>query len=90
MRAPILMIGLFQAALVMACDRSQPRSEPARERANMADVAKSASPVALGRVGGRPASDTQASAQAGEIDPWSRPTASDAGSRLIVHRPSEH
>ena len=84
MRAQILVIGLLQAALLMACDRSQSRSESTPERAGMVDQAKSASPVALGNVGGRPRSDTQASAPADEVETWARPTGWDTGSRLIV------
>jgi hypothetical protein len=54
------------------------------ERRDAAANAKSASPVALGAVGGRPASDTQASAGESEINPWARPTEFEAGARLIV------
>jgi len=50
----------------------------------MVDQAKSASPVAMGNVGGRPRSDTQASAPADEVETWARPTGWDTGSRLIV------
>jgi hypothetical protein len=83
-RAQILMIGLLQAALLMACERSQPHSESTREPRDMADEARPASPVRLGAVGGRPASDTQTSAQAGELEAWTRRTGLEAGSRLIV------
>ena len=82
MRAQTFMIGLLQAALLTACDSSRPRSESAAERGRMVDEAKSATPVAVGAVGGRPASDTQASA--GEVESWDRPAGFDNGSRLIV------
>jgi hypothetical protein len=72
-RAQILLIGLLQAALLMACDRSQSRSESTPDRPGMVDQAKSASPVALGK-----------SAQADEVETWARPTGLDIGSRLIV------
>ncbi len=84
MRAQILVIGLLQAALLMACDRSQTRSESTPDRPGTVDQAKSASPVALGNVGERPRSDTQPSAQAEEVETWARPTGWDTGSRLIV------
>jgi Domain of unknown function (DUF4349) len=83
-RAQTMVIGLLQAALLMACERSQPRSESTRDRRDIVDEAKPASPVDLGSVGGRPASDTQASTEAGELETWSRPTSFDAGSRLII------
>jgi Domain of unknown function (DUF4349) len=83
-RAQTVVIGLLQAALLMACDRSLPRSESTPERPALADEAKSVSPMALGKVGGRPASDTQAAARADEVETWARPTDFDPGSRLIV------
>jgi Domain of unknown function (DUF4349) len=83
-RAQILVIGLLQAALLMACDRFQSRSESTPDRPATVDQAKAASPVALGNVGGRPRSDTQASAQTDEVETWARPTGLDIGSRLIV------
>jgi len=82
-RAQTVVIGLLQAALLMACDRSQPRSDSAPERRRI-EEANSASPVALGAVGGRPASDTQASAHPGEVESWARPFSFDTESRLIV------
>ena len=84
MRAQIVVIGLLQTALLMACERSQSHSESTPERHGVVDQTKSASPVALGAVGGRPASDTQASAQAEELETWTRPTGFDTGTRLIV------
>jgi Domain of unknown function (DUF4349) len=84
-RAQILLIGLLQAALLIACDHPQSRSEESiPDRPGMVDEAKSASPVALGKVGGRPGSDTQASAPANEVETWARPTGLDIASRLIV------
>ncbi len=83
MRAQTVVIGLLQAALLMACDRSQPGSDSAPERRRI-EEANSASPVALGAVGGRPASDTQGSAHPGEVESWARPFGFDTESRLIV------
>jgi hypothetical protein len=83
-RAQTMVIGLLQAALLMACERSPKLSEAAGKRGDVASEAKSSNPVALGAVGGRMAADTEASAQAPEIEAWSRPAALDHGSRLIV------
>jgi Domain of unknown function (DUF4349) len=83
-RAQTMVIGLLQAALLMACERSPKLSEAAGKRGDVASEAKSSNPVALGAVGGRMAADTEASAQAPEIEAWSRPPALDHGSRLIV------
>ena len=84
MRIQTMVIGLLQAALLMACERSPIRSEPADELRDAPSNVKSASPVTLGAVGGRAASDTEASAQAGESETWARPTSFDVASRLIV------
>jgi hypothetical protein len=77
-----MVIGLLHAAALMACDRSQTRSEPTLVGQGMVDEAKSTGPVALGAMGGR--SDTEASAQAEDAETWARPTGSETGSRLIV------
>ena len=87
MRAQTMVIGLLQAALLMACEGSPSRSEPDRTRSDAArDVAesKAASPVALGAVGGRSASNSEGSAQAQATETWSRPMGLDPASRLIV------
>jgi hypothetical protein len=82
-RAQTMVIGLLQAALLMACERSPSRSETERNR-DVASDAKASSPVALGAVGRRSASNGEASAQAKEFETWSRPTGLDLTSRLII------
>jgi hypothetical protein len=86
-RAQTMLIGLLQAALLMACEDSRDRSESDRTRSDAArDVAesKASSPVALGAVGGRAASNSEGSAQAQSTETWSRPIGFDPASRLIV------
>lgn len=84
MRAQTMVIGLIQAALLMACERSQSIPGPDGERDTIASQDKAASPVALGRVGESTVSQRGASGQAPATDPWSRTTAFDPASRLIV------
>jgi Domain of unknown function (DUF4349) len=84
MRTQTMMIGLIQAALLMACDRSQSISREDGKRDNIAARDKSASPVSLGPVGQPTASRLEASGQAPATDSWSRTTAFDPASRLIV------
>jgi Domain of unknown function (DUF4349) len=83
-RAQMMMVGLLQAALLVACEGSPKESDPVRERRDATPEAKASSPVPLGVVGGRVASDTEQSAQALTARSWSRPTAVDDASRLIV------
>jgi len=82
-----MMIGLFQAALLTGCAGPSSRSESHRSRSDAvsetASDAKASSPVPLGAVGGRDASN-QASPQTQEAKVWSRPTEYDSGVRLIV------
>jgi hypothetical protein len=84
MRAQTMVIGLIQAALLMACERSQSIPRPDGERDNSAAHDKSSAPVALGAVGKSTVSQREASGQAPVSDPWSRATAFDPASRLIV------
>jgi hypothetical protein len=83
-RVQTMVIGLLQAALLMACGRSPKHSEPEGTRRDAASDAKASSPVALGAVGKQSALNNEASAQARETDPWSRPAGLDLASRLIV------
>jgi Domain of unknown function (DUF4349) len=83
-RAQILVVGLLQAALLMACDRNLTRGEPDRVRQNVEADAKSASPVPLGIVGGRPASPAEQPAAGAEDESWFHISDTDPGSRLIV------
>jgi hypothetical protein len=79
-----MVVGLLQAALLTACDRNLSRSEPERAQRNLEADVKSATPVPLGMVGGRPTSQVQAPKANEEGDTWSRYSAPDPGDRLIV------
>ena len=82
MRTQTMVIGLIQAALLMACvDRSQ-NSQAARDRSELSS--KAASPVALGSVGRPTASEGEVASQRPAADPWSRAVPFDVASRLIV------
>ena len=82
MRVQTIVIGLIQAALLMACeDRSKNHAQAARDRAEAASNVAAASPVPLGTMGRTAVSAQEASAQ-GQGDPWSR--AFDPTSRLII------
>jgi uncharacterized protein DUF4349 len=83
MRTQTVVIGLIQAALLMACeDRSKSDSHAARDRSEAAS-SKAASPVALGAMGRPAVSEREASAQNAAPDQWSRATF-DGAARLIV------
>jgi uncharacterized protein DUF4349 len=83
MRTQTMVIGLLQAALLMACeDRSRSDSQAARDRAEVASN-KAASPVPLGTMGEPVVSQREASSQSPAPDQWSR-TMFDGSSRLIV------
>ena len=85
MRAQTLLFGLLQAALLTACDRTLKDSESKPAEQNIvSDAQKSASPVALGVVGGRPAAPAQNRADREEGDSWSHFSATDGSERLIV------
>jgi hypothetical protein len=87
MRAQTMVVGLLQAALLMACDRSPsiPDSsgkavDAAGQRSAVSKHNEAADAVALGSVGEREV--TAASPPAEE--PWSRPLGLDPADRLIV------
>jgi hypothetical protein len=83
MRTQTIVIGLIQAALLMACEnRSRNDSQAARDRGEVAS-SKAASPVPLGRMGAPVASQRELSAQKQATDPWSQ-AAFDGAARLIV------
>jgi uncharacterized protein DUF4349 len=83
MRAQTMVIGLVQAALLMACeDRSKGNSQAARDRSEVPS-SKAASPVPLGTMGASTVSEREASAPSPAPDQWSRATF-DGASRLIV------
>jgi uncharacterized protein DUF4349 len=83
MRTQTIVIGLIQAALLMACEnRSRNDSQAARDRSEVAS-SKAASPVPLGTMGAPVASQRELSAQRQTTDPWSQ-AAFDGAARLIV------
>jgi hypothetical protein len=83
MRTQTMVIGLIQAALLMACeDRSKSDSQAARDRSDVPS-SKAASPVPLGTMGRSAVSERDAPAQNQAADQWSRATF-DGASRLIV------
>ena len=82
MRVRTMVIGLLQAALLMACERPDRTSNHTGKPGNASD--KAAGPVALGAVGERKVSQQEASAQTPPADQWFRPMAFDPASRLIV------
>jgi hypothetical protein len=83
-RAQMMMLGLLQAALLVACEGSPKVADPVRERRDATQDAKGSTPVPLGVVGGRVTSDTEQAAQTSTAQSWSRSTAVDDASRLIV------
>jgi hypothetical protein len=83
MRAQTMVIGLLQAALLMACERSERISDESGKPVN-ASYDKAASPVALGAVGERGVSRQETSSQASPAEQWFHPSAFDPASRLIV------
>ena len=81
MRAQTMLIGLLQAAVLMACDRPQRITDQTGKR----DTPHNASDaVALGAVGKSTVSQREASAAAPASDQWFRPMVFDPASRLIV------
>jgi hypothetical protein len=86
MRVQTMVIGLFQVALLMACDdRSQKNNhQPARDEGAAGASHPAASPVPLGQVGDRAVSQQEVSAQARTTEQWSRAGSFDVASRLIV------
>jgi hypothetical protein len=84
MRGRMMILGLIQAALLMACDRPVSRSQAgtSADRKELQD--KVASPVALGTVGNRSVSEQETRPSTEPAGQWSRLAAYDAGARLIV------
>jgi hypothetical protein len=82
-RAQILMIGLLQAALLMACDRSPSQPETAPERRNHGSETPGASPVPLGTIG-KAASDQEVRAESPAVKQKPSFSAFDLADRLIV------
>ncbi|HWN18051.1 MAG TPA: DUF4349 domain-containing protein [Gemmatimonadales bacterium] len=83
MRAQTIVIGLLQAALLMACERPKTISD-SNEKSGNAAYDKADNPVALGTVGQRTTSPKEVSAASPPADQWFRPTAFDPASRLII------
>ncbi len=83
MRVQTMVIGLLQAALLMACERSKTISDETGKPGN-ASYDKSSSAVPLGAVGERTVSQQEASAEAPPPGQWFRPVAFDPASRLII------
>jgi hypothetical protein len=77
-----MVIGLLQAALLVACDGSE-RDKGETGKRDAVSNSKASGPVVLGTVGQRTVSPQEASAQA-PADQWFRPTALDPASRLII------
>src|ERR1700694_849549 len=63
MRAQTMVIGLMQAAMLVACDRPKNTAEPADSRRDVQPSNKSSRPVALGEMGASAVSQREASAQ---------------------------
>ncbi|MGZ8392695.1 MAG: DUF4349 domain-containing protein [Gemmatimonadales bacterium] len=83
MRAQTMVIGLLQAALLMACERPKAISTETN-KSNEGAYDKASNPVALGTVGQRTVSSQEAPAGAPPRDQWFRPAAFDPASRLII------
>jgi Domain of unknown function (DUF4349) len=84
MRAQMMMAGLLQAALLIACQQPATRTETEVKDSGKTSDAKASNPVALGAVGNRAVSRQDASASGQPADQWFRPMAFDPASRLIV------
>jgi hypothetical protein len=82
MRVQTMVVGLLQAALLMACERSQKAADETSNR----DAAynRPSDAVALGAVGEGKVSQQEAPAPATPSDQWSRPLGFDPVSRLII------
>ena len=84
MRVQTMVIGLLQAAMLVACDRAP---KMAGDSAKSVDASRdrNANPVALGTVGNGTVSREEAAAPASQpADQWFHPTAFDPASRLII------
>ena len=85
MRVQMMVIGLFQAALLMACDRSPSISELSRKRVESVaqpsnEARDGADAISLGTVGERDVATSSPPAK----DQWSRQFEFDPTTRLIV------
>jgi Domain of unknown function (DUF4349) len=85
MRVQTMMVGLLQAALLTACDRSADVSELSRKRVETVAQPKSeardaADAISLGAVGERETAASSPSSQ----ERWTRPFEFDPATRLIV------
>jgi hypothetical protein len=78
-----MVIGLLQAAMLMACDRA-PKLAGGSGKSVDASRDRNTSPVALGTVGNGAVSREEVSGPAQQSDQWFRPTEFDPGSRLII------
>ncbi len=84
MRVQTMVIGLLQAAMLVACDRA-PKMAGGDAKAVDASRDRNSSPVSLGTVGNGAASREEAAAPASQqADQWFRPTEFDPASRLII------
>jgi hypothetical protein len=81
MRAQTMVIGLFQAALLVGCDRSSGIPKAAGNRGEFMAEDK---PATQGAVAGHAASPAEVSAQASAPRRWFQPAALELASRLIV------
>jgi Domain of unknown function (DUF4349) len=84
MRAQTIVIGLIQAALLMACERPRNIPKASRDRSDAGSYTNSSKPVRLGAVDQPAVSQQEASAGTPATDPWFRPIPFDPASRLIV------
>jgi hypothetical protein len=82
-RVQTVVIGLLQAALLIGCDHLPKVAERGDVPRDRAMDGKASSPVPLGAVGQRSASNAEAPAETQELKSWSDP-ARDLSSRLIV------
>jgi uncharacterized protein DUF4349 len=82
MRAQTIVLGLLQAALLVACHH--PKSESKATETARDNAGRPASAVVLGKVGQPTASPEEVEASAREGDNWFRSAATDPVSRLIV------
>jgi hypothetical protein len=84
MRAQTMVIGLLQAALLMACERPATQSDAAGRRDGIASNDRPSKAVAVGALGEPSVSQREASAEAPETFQGFRPMGFDLASRLII------
>ncbi len=84
MRAQTMVIGLLQAALLMACERSERISNEVGKRDGDESSPKASNAVPLGAVGDRTISPQEASVGAPTGDQWFGLAAFDPAARLII------